>query len=155
MKLLSQLLEAALLAPVAAVGFGMAFNVPARILGWCAVGGAVGRSLRVLLVQAAGMPAAWATFLAAAAVSWLGVWAAQRMRAHPKVFTVAAIIPMVPGVSMYRTLLALSQMQRNGVTNDLLSTALSEGLNVTFIVAALAVGLAVPGLFVYRRRPVV
>ena len=39
--------------------------------------------------------------------------------------------------------------------NGLLSTALSEGLNVTFIVAALAVGLAVPGLFVYRRRPVV
>jgi uncharacterized membrane protein YjjB (DUF3815 family) len=46
-------------------------------------------------------------------------------------------------------------MQRNGVTNDLLSTALSEGLTATFVVAALAVGLAVPGLFVFRRRPVI
>jgi uncharacterized membrane protein YjjB (DUF3815 family) len=151
---IGQLLETALLAPVASVGFGMGFNVPARVLGWCAAGGALGRTLRLGLVEA-GVPAPWATLVAAAAVSWLGVWAAQRVRAHPKVFTVAAVIPMVPGVQMYDTLLALWRMQRNGVTNDLLSTALSEGLNVTFIVAALAVGLAVPGLFVYRRRPVV
>lgn len=154
MRLLLELLETAALAAVPAVGFGMAFNVPARILCWCALGGALGRTLRFGLVEA-GIPVAWGTLLAAAAVSFLGVWAAQRLRAHPKVFTVAAVIPMVPGVPMYKTLLALSQMQRNGVTNDLLSTALSEGLNVTFIVAALAVGLAVPGLFVYRRRPVV
>jgi uncharacterized membrane protein YjjB (DUF3815 family) len=154
MRLLLELLQTALLAAVPAVGFGMAFHVPARILGWCAVGGALGRTLRLLLVEA-GMPIAWATFLAAAAVSWLGVWAAQRLRAHPKVFTVAAVIPMVPGVPLYKTLLALSQMQRNGVTNDLLSTALSEGLTATFVVAALAVGLAVPGLFVFRRRPVI
>ena len=154
MRLLLELLQTAALAAVPAVGFGMAFHVPPRILCWCALGGALGRTLRLGLLQT-GMAAAWATFLGATAVSWLGVWAAQRLRAHPKVFTVAAVIPMVPGVPMYKTLLALSQMQRNGVTNDLLSTALSEGLNVTFIVAALAVGLAVPGLFVFRRRPVV
>ena len=154
MRLLLTLLETAVLAAVPAVGFGLAFQVPARILGWCAVGGALGRSLRLLLVEA-GMPISWATFLAAAAVSWLGVWAAQRLRAHPKVFTVAAVIPMVPGVPMYKALLALSQMQRSGVTHELLSVAVSEVLDVSFIVAALAVGLAVPGLFVFRRRPVV
>jgi uncharacterized membrane protein YjjB (DUF3815 family) len=152
--LLLEAARTAFLAAIPAAGFGMAFHVPVRILGWCALGGALGRTLRLVLVEA-GLPVSWATLLAAAAVSWLGVWAAQRLRAHPKVFTVAAVIPMVPGVPMYKTLLALSQMQRNGVSNDLLSTALSEGLNVTFIVAALAVGLAVPGLFVYRRRPVV
>jgi uncharacterized membrane protein YjjB (DUF3815 family) len=146
--------QTAALAAVPAVGFGMSFNVPARILGWCALGGALGRGLRYLLTQA-GLPAAWGTLVAAAAVSWLGVWAAQRLRAHPKVFTVAAVIPMVPGVAMYRTLLALSQMERAGVNDELLTTALAQGLEVTFIVAALAVGLAVPGLFVYRSRPVV
>jgi len=147
-------LHTAALAAVPAVGFGMAFNVPFRVLGWCALGGALGRGLRFLLIEA-GLPAAWATLVAAAAVSWLGVWAAQRLRAHPKVFTVAAVIPMVPGVAMYQTLLALWQMERSGVTNELLTTALEQGLEATFIVAALAVGLAVPGLFVYRRRPVV
>ncbi len=154
MSLLLGLLENALLASVPAVGFGMAFNVPRRILGWCAAGGALGRGLRYLLVEA-GLPVAWATLLAAAAVSWLGVWVAQRLHAHPKVFTVAAVIPMVPGVPMYTALLALSQIQRSGVTYELLATAITSALDASFIVAALAVGLAVPGLFVYRRRPVI
>lgn len=149
-----ELLENVLFAAIPAVGFGMLFNVPARILGWCALGGALGRGLRYLLVEA-GLPVPWATLLAAAAVSWLGVWAAQRLRAHPKVFTVASVIPMVPGVPMYTTLLALSQIQREGITNERLATALTSGLNASFIVAALAVGLAVPGLFVFRKRPVV
>jgi uncharacterized membrane protein YjjB (DUF3815 family) len=62
---------------------------------------------------------------------------------------------MVPGVPMYTTLIALSQIQREGITNERLATALTSGLNASFIVAALAVGLAVPGLFVFRKRPVV
>jgi len=153
-SVLLELLRTAALAAVPAVGFGMAFNVPVRILGWCALGGALGRGLRYLLVTA-GMPMAWATLLAAAAVSWLGVWAAQRLHAHPKVFTVAAVIPMIPGVPIFTALLALSQIQRRGLTDELLSTALTSGLNASYIVGALAVGLAVPGLFVYRSRPVV
>lgn len=154
MSLLVEFFRNAVLSAIPAVGFGMAFNVPARVLGWCALGGAVGRSLRYLLVTA-GLPVAWSTLLSAAVVSWLGVWAAQRLRAHPKVFTVAAVIPMVPGVPIFTALLALSQIQRQGLTQELLSTAITSGLNATVIVAALAVGLAVPGLFVFRRKPVV
>jgi uncharacterized membrane protein YjjB (DUF3815 family) len=153
-KPLLDFLGTAALAAIPAVGFGMAFNVPARILGWCALGGALGRGLRFLLT-AVGLQLPWATFLSAAAVSWLGVWAAKRLRAHPKVFTVAAVIPMIPGVHMYETLLALWQIERGGLTNQLEDTAFARGLDTTIIVAAIAVGLAVPGLFVYRRKPVV
>jgi uncharacterized membrane protein YjjB (DUF3815 family) len=154
MNVLAELLRNALLAAIPAVGFGMSFNVPARILGWCALGGALGRSLRYLLVTA-GLSVPWATLLAASAVSWVGVWAAQRLHAHPKVFTVAAVIPMIPGVTIFTALVALSQIERRGLSNELLSTAITSGLDATFIVAALAVGLAVPGLFVFRRKPVV
>jgi len=153
-SLLLEALRNAVLAAIPAVGFGMAFNVPVRILGWCALCGALGRALRLLLVTA-GLPVAWATLLAAAAVSWLGVWVAQRLRAHPKVFTVAAVIPMVPGVPIYTAILALSEIQRGGLTYELLATAVTAALDAAFIVAALAVGLATPGLFVFRRRPVV
>ena len=66
-----------------------------------------------------------------------------------------SMIPMVPGVPIYTTLLALAEIQRKGMSSELLSTALTNGLRSTFIIAALAVGLAMPGLFVYRRRPVV
>jgi uncharacterized membrane protein YjjB (DUF3815 family) len=77
------------------------------------------------------------------------------MRAHPKVFTVAAMIPMIPGVSFFTALIAVVEIQRRGLTPELLDTAITSGLRATFFVAALAVGLALPGLLFYRRKPVV
>jgi uncharacterized membrane protein YjjB (DUF3815 family) len=153
-NVLLHLLQNMLLAAVPAVGFALVFNVPTHALGYCAAGGAIGRGLRYLLVTGT-MPIELATFVAAAVVSLLGVYIAQRMRAHPKVFTVAAMIPMIPGVPFFTALTAVLEIQRNGLTQDLLSTAITSGLRAAFIVAALAVGLAVPGLLFYRRRPVV
>ena len=155
MNLLLGVLQQMALASVPAVGFGMVFNVPKRVLGFCAAGGALGRGLRFLLVEGAGIPVEWSTLLAAATVSLLGVAIAQRLRAHPKVFTVAAMIPMIPGVPLFKTLIAIVQIQQKGLNNELLSTAITSGLQAFFVVAALAVGLAVPGLLFYRRRPVV
>jgi uncharacterized membrane protein YjjB (DUF3815 family) len=132
----------------------MLFNVPVRVLGHCALDGALGHGLRFLLV-AAGVPIELATYVAATAVSFLGVWQAQRLRAHPKVFTVAAVIPMIPGVSLFTTLIALQQIQQKGFSTDLMATAVNSGLRAFFITAALAVGLAMPGLLFYRRKPVV
>lgn len=155
MNLLLGLVQQMALAAVPAVGFGMVFNVPVRVLGYCAAGGALGRGLRYLLIEGGGLPIEWSTLLAAAAVSLLGVAVAQRLRAHPKVFTVAAMIPMIPGVPLFTTLIAIAQIQQKGLSNELLSTAITQGLKAMFIVAALAVGLAVPGLLFYRRKPVV
>ncbi len=155
MNLLLGLLQQMALAAVPAVGFAMVFNVPVRVLGLCAAGGALGRGLRYLLLEGARLPIEVSTLLAAATVSLLGVLVAQRLRAHPKVFTVAAMIPMIPGVPLFTTLIALAQIQRTGLTNELLATVFTQGLRAGFIVAALAVGLAVPGLLFYRKRPVV
>jgi len=153
-NILAELLQNMVLASIPAVGFGLVFNVPRSALVYCAVGGAIGRGGRYLLVEA-GLPVELATFVVAAVVSFLGVYIAQKMRAHPKVFTVAAMIPMIPGVPFFTALLAVVEIQRHGMTPELLSTAVTAGLRATFIVAALAVGLAVPGLLFYRRKPVV
>ena len=148
------LLQDLLLAAVPAVGFGMLFNVPTRVLGYCALDGAIGHGLRFLLLRA-GVPVELATYVAATTVSFVGVWQAQRLRAHPKVFTVAAVIPMIPGVSLFTTLIALQQIQQKGFNTELMATAVNSGLRAFFIIAALAVGLAMPGLLFYRRKPVV
>jgi uncharacterized membrane protein YjjB (DUF3815 family) len=149
-----ELLSNAALAAIAAAGFGMLFNVPFPMLGWCALGGAVGRGGRFLMVKA-GLSVPWATLFAAMVVSFLGVWVAQRLRAHPKVVTVASVIPMVPGTYLYSTLLCIWAMEHSGPTPELLRAALRDGLDASFVVAALALGLAAPGLIVFRRRPVV
>lgn len=149
-----ELLQDMLLAAVPAIGFGMLFNVPRGVLWHCALLGAVGHGLRFLL-QRAGVPVELATLLAASAVSFIGVWDAPRLRAHPKVFTVAAVIPMIPGVPLFTTLITIQQIQQHGATDALLSQAINSGLRAFFVVGALAVGLAMPGLLFYRRRPVV
>ncbi|MFT3784523.1 MAG: threonine/serine exporter family protein [Nibricoccus sp.] len=143
-----------ILAAVPAVGFALVFNVPKNALVYCAAGGAIGRGFRFLLFTG-GVPLEWATFIAAAVVSILGVYVAQRMRAHPKVFTVAAMIPMVPGVPFFTALIAVAEIQRTHMTPELWATAVTSGLRALFIIAALAVGLAVPGLLFYRRKPIV
>ncbi|MBP6307483.1 MAG: threonine/serine exporter family protein [Opitutaceae bacterium] len=155
MNLFLGLLENMVLAAIPAVGFGLVFNVPRHALLYCALGGALGRGGRFLLMSTLDMPLAWATLLAAATVSLIGVYVAQRMRAHPKVFTVAAMIPMIPGVPIFKALIAVATMQEKGATDELMATALQSGLTAGFVVAALAIGLAVPGLLFYRRRPVV
>lgn len=144
-----------LTAAVPAVGFAMIFNVPKGALGYCALAGGIGHALRLGLHDFAGLPLEWATLLAAMAVSLIGIRWAQTWRAHPKVFTVAAMIPMIPGVYAFTALLALTEIERTGYRPELLATAVDNGLKALFIVAALAVGLALPGLLFYRRRPVV
>ncbi len=149
-----KVLQDLILAAVPAVGFGMLFNVPTRVLGHCAILGALGHSLRFVLLRL-GVPIEFATLIAATVISFIGVWQAQRLRAHPKVFTVAAVIPMIPGVPLFTALITIQQIYQKGATPELLSLAINQGLRAAIIVAALAVGLAMPGLIYYRKRPVV
>ncbi|MEY4489069.1 MAG: hypothetical protein RIQ79_1577 [Verrucomicrobiota bacterium] len=148
------------LAAVPAVGFAMIFNVPKEALKYCALAGAIGHALRFSLYKfslpvVGPLPIELATLIAAAVVSVIGIYWAQKWRAHPKVFTVAAMIPMIPGVYAFTALLALVEIERKGYSEALLRTAMDNGLRAFFIIAALAVGLALPGLLFYRRRPVV
>ncbi|MFA6962789.1 MAG: threonine/serine exporter family protein [Opitutaceae bacterium] len=154
------LLQDAFFAAVPAVGFAMIFNVPKEALKYCAIAGALGHVLRFVLYKTAlfglgPLPIEWATLIAAGVVSMVGIYWAQKWRAHPKVFTVAAVIPMIPGIYAFTALLALIEIERTGYTQELFATMIQNSLKAVFIVSALAVGLALPGLLIYRRKPVV
>ncbi|ASI97476.1 MULTISPECIES: threonine/serine exporter family protein [Vibrio] len=141
-------------AAIPAVGFAMVFNVPQRALVYCAVGGAIGHGSRYLMMHF-GLPIEWATFFAATLVGMIGVHWSHRFLAHPKVFTVAALIPMVPGVFAYKAMIAMVEINHLGYSPELIATCMENFLKAMFIIAGLAVGLAVPGLLFYRRRPIV
>jgi uncharacterized membrane protein YjjB (DUF3815 family) len=141
-------------AAIPAVGFALVFNVPAHALKYCALGGAIGHGSRYLLMQY-GIPIEWATFFAATIVGMIGVQWSHKVLAHPKVFTVAALIPMVPGVFTYKAMIAMVEINHLGFTPELFSVLMENFLKAMFIIAGLAVGLAVPGLLFYRRKPIV
>ncbi len=141
-------------ASIPAVGFALVFNVPVHALRYCALGGAIGHGTRYLLMHY-GIPIEWATFFAATTVGMIGVQWSHKVLAHPKVFTVAALIPMVPGVYTYKAMIAMVEINHLGFTPELFSVLMENFLKAMFIIAGLAVGLAVPGLLFYRRKPII
>jgi len=130
---LLNLLDDMLFAAIPAVGFALVFNVPPKALKYCAILGALGHVTRTLLLHF-GVPIVFATFFATCVIGFIGVHLSHRYLAHPKVFTVAAIIPMIPGVHAYKAM---------------------TFINTSFILGALVLGLALPGLLFYRQKPVV
>ncbi|MCG3759228.1 hypothetical protein EXA21_06190 [Vibrio cincinnatiensis] len=148
------LLNDMLFASIPAVGFALVFNVPVPALKYCALGGAIGHGSRYLMMHF-GIPIEWATFFAATLVGMIGVQWSRSFLAHPKVFTVAALIPMVPGVFAYKAMIAMVEINHLGFTPELLGALMENFLKAMFIIGGLAVGLAVPGLLFYRRKPIV
>ena len=107
--LLLNLLDDMFFAAIPAVGFALVFNVPPKALKYCAILGALGHVTRTLLLHF-GIPIVFATFFATCVIGFIGVHLSHRYLAHPKVFTVAAIIPMIPGVHAYNCLLYTSSV---------------------------------------------
>lgn len=146
------LIEDMLLAAIPALGFAMVFNVPRRALKYCALLGAIGHGSRMVLM-AAGMDIVWATFCAAVLVGIIGIQWSRWWLAHPKVFTVAAIIPMFPGINAYLAMLSVVKLTQIGYSPELIEMLVTHFLRAAFIVGALSIGLSVPGLWLYRKRP--
>jgi len=78
------------------------------------------------------------TLIAAGVVSFIGVYWAQKFHAHPKVFTVAAVIPMIPGKLAFTAVLALFELNHEGATVVLLTSFVGAFMKMFFITAALA-----------------
>lgn len=151
-------------AAVAALGFALLFNVPPRFLSHCAAVGAVGHAVRFALIHS-GLPALSAlpiaTFVGAAVIGFISSQLAPRYRIPSIVFSVSGVIPMVPGTFAFGTMIGVLQL--GGVlpftTATQLSTLLSDtatnGIKTGLLLAALALGIALPTLLFRRRRPVV
>lgn len=149
-----QILDDMFFAAIPAVGFALVFNVPLRILKYCAILGASGHLTRTMLLSF-DFPIIFSTFIAASLIGFWGVYLSHRYLAHPKVFTVAAIIPMIPGVESYKAMISIVQIHHYGFSDTLIRQAIESFINTGFILGALVFGLALPGLLFYRNRPVV
>ncbi|HGM6860151.1 TPA: threonine/serine exporter [Serratia rubidaea] len=151
-SLLWALAQDMLLAAVPALGFAMVFNVPRRALRYCALLGGVGHGARMLLMWL-GMNIEWASFLAAVLIGIIGISWSRWLLAHPKVFTVAAVIPMFPGIPAYTAMISVVELSHQGYSEALIGVMVSHFLKACFIVGALSIGLSLPGLWLYRKRP--
>jgi uncharacterized membrane protein YjjB (DUF3815 family) len=116
------------LSAIPAAGFAMVFNVPQRALRWCALLGAIGHGSR--MVMSAGFNIEWATFLAALLVGSIGIQWSRWYLAHPKIFTVAAVIPMFPGISAYTAMISAVKISHFGYSEEMMILLLSNFLGL-------------------------
>ena len=142
MSLLWALLQDMLLAAVPALGFAMVFNVPLRALRYCALLGAIGHGSRMLMMHV-GMNIEWSSLLAAILIGIIGMYWSRWLLAHP----------MFPGISAYTAMISVVEISHLGYSEALMATMMTNFLKACFIVGALSIGLSLPGLWLYRKRP--
>ncbi|MBK8902048.1 MAG: threonine/serine exporter family protein [Anaerolineaceae bacterium] len=154
--LLVALLGDAFWSAVAATGFAILFNVPRRALPGCAAAAACGHALRTWVMQM-GLPIEPATLLAATTIGFMGAYFSRRLESPTAIFTVPAVIPMVPGTFAFRTMLGILEITNMGVfgSTPVLVEAGLNAIKTGLILAALAGGIIAPRLLFWRDKPVV
>jgi len=150
---LLQLLENGFWSGLAALGFAILFNVPPRTLLAISLLGASGGIVKNLLTGI-GSDIILASFLGASLIGILSIPVAHKIHSPPLIFSIPAVIPMVPGVLFYRMMLGLMKIAVKGTDpgmDDVLVETIQLGLKVLFILLALAVGVAVPMLITRKE----
>lgn len=144
----------AIFAAIPAVGFGMVFNVPKHTLIYCAYGGAIAYSSRAFL-QGFDVPLELATFLASTIVGIIALKWSRKYHIPRPVYTIASIIPLLPGTFAFNAMINLIYMNAHEVTPDLISLFVENSLKTIIILGGIGFGLALPSLYYIRyNRPI-
>jgi len=128
----------------ATISFSVLFNVKKKHLFACGVVGGIGWVLYWVL-EKGGYSEVFATFIATLALSTISYFLAKRKKAPVTVFLISGIIPLVPGVTLYRTMYYLLFSEYD--------LALSYALLTLQLAGVIASGMILSALFPVLIRP--
>ncbi len=141
----------AIAAAISAMGFSMIFNIPRRLLWVVAIGGIIAVCTRNFVNLGPSnhnigldMGLAIGSLAGSALVSLIAVKAVHWVHAPNHVLSIPSVIPMVPGVLMYRALVAMIEM--NGVVGEL-TNAVKFGMGSAITIMCISIGVAIPNIF--------
>jgi len=132
---------------LAAMGFGVLFNMHRRHVLWCGLTGGLALAVRTVGLQL-GWSLEGASFAAALAVgSVVTVWQ-ERVGVSRNILDVAGCIPMVPGLFATRAILGFFALTAPVPVNpdETLIISVEFFLRVAFTIGAIGTGLAIPSL---------
>lgn len=144
----------AVFAAVAATGFTLVSNPPRRALPWIALLAAVGHALRFFLMEYTPAGISIGSLAAAFAIGLGSVVLARRRHMPAEFFSFPALLPMIPGMFAYKTILALMQFMDTedpGRLSGLLVDIFRNGLTTFFVMCALVIGVLLP-LFLFHKN---
>lgn len=120
-------------AALGSLSFAMFFGVRSRKLWFSALGGALNWGLYLLAMKKMGLPETLAYALGAAAGTLFAEILARIIKTPVTVFVITSVIPMVPGGTLYYTMLGLLQGDK--------ATFVDRGLYTLSAAGAMALGI--------------
>ena len=146
--------EFAVAAAVSAMGFSTIFSIPRRLLPVVAVGGIIAVCFRnfVNLGPSNGnigldMGLTIGSLAGSALISVIVIKARHWFHVPHQCITIPSVIPMVPGVLMYRALFAFIEM--HGVVGEV-TVGMNNAIKASLAIICIALGVAIPNIF-FRR----
>lgn len=130
-----------LFAALGTVGFIILFHVPVKYVPICALVGGFGWTLTYCLIEFAGMPYGLATLFGTILAMLLSRFMAVAMRCPTIIFLISGIIPVVPGGSVYRTVVYLV----TGQSAMARSTGIMAVQTAIAIVLGIVIVMEIPG----------
>lgn len=125
---------------IATIGFAVLFQVPKKTLLRSGFAGALGWSVFNIINQEFNSVVV-ATFLAAMVLAMIGEHFARTEKQPFTVFIIPGIVPLVPGVALYNTMIAILEEDYNlaarvGSEAILIALAISGGLTIVLSINA-------------------
>ncbi|WP_445732301.1 threonine/serine exporter family protein [Mariniflexile sp.] len=156
LEIILKLLEVAAWSGVAALGFGLLFNIPKGTIVTVFVLGFSAGFIKFALLKF-DVNVVLATFIAVLFVAVVCVPIAHKIHHPPVVFCVPPVIPMIPGYFAYETV--LSVMNFIFIEKDpskrliLIDSIFSNGFTMFFILISITAGISLP-MLVLRKSTV-
>lgn len=146
MDIIIEFIIDALFASIASVGFAMVFNVPKKTLLHCAIGGAIVLTSRNIFLTF-DLNVEIAAFLASTIVGIIALYWSQKHKIPRPVYTVASIIPIIPGTYAIKATTIIIKMNSHGVTQEYINIFIENFLKSSSILGAISFGIALPSLY--------
>ncbi len=139
------------------IGFAVIFSTPKRSMWVVAFLGGLGFSCRALLLHCFDNQIVFASFIAASLVGILGVYFAHQVHTPPIVFTIPAVINIIPGKPGYEFMISLIEVmtlkEGEPLQFNYLVEMLEKATRTGFTLLALAFGVVFP-LLIFKTKSV-
>lgn len=142
------------LACIITLGWTLMFNVPKSFIGVCLLLTVCGFGTKTVMVNH-DIHLVLATFCGAMVASFLGVAVSKRHILPPKTLIVPSIICLMPGIVAYKAMISMVQIGYVGFSMPLFEQMMRYFFEAIFVISGLVLGLSIPSILFYRRRPIV
>lgn len=153
--ILSALLDG-LFAAIAATGFAFLCGSLRKAVPFSALLAAFGHALRYYLMTYQGFYIGISTLIASFFIGLFAMYFAKKLSCPAEVLSFPALLPMIPGMYAYSTILAFADFAKSesmsiAAQQEIIVNIFQNGLTTVSVTMALALGVSIPLLIFYKQ----